>query len=282
MLAADVQEQSQSVAAKVSAAAAAVASPVKQAATPSPSPAAATTRPAAAVSASGVYEDFQLGDQSQAVAQRLSAAKLTIPHYYLSMEINLQKLMAVRQQLNAGNKDSASQLSVFDFMIKAIALASKQVPDVNASWRDTFVRRYNQVDVNVVLGAGASLQAPVIRNVGAKGLSAISQELAAFENSLSSDAAAAGSVGTFTVHNLGMYGVKTAAAIILPPQACALTIGTISDTVVPLEGGNADWQVAPVVTVTLSCDHRVVDGAVGAQWLAAYRAVLENPLAMLL
>jgi pyruvate dehydrogenase E2 component (dihydrolipoamide acetyltransferase) len=184
-------------------------------------------------------------------------------------------------------------LSVLDLFVKASALAMKQVPDVNAAWMDSFVRRYDQVDVNLVMGTGSGLLTPVVKDVGALGLKAISKEIAAFEDALftdgeGSDAALDTSkltIGTFSIHNLGMFGVKSAAPIVLPPQACALALGAVVDTVVPraaAKAGEDNWEVAPVMVATLSCDHRVVDGAVGAQWLSALKTVVENPSSILL
>lgn len=178
------------------------------------------------------------------------------------------------------------------------------------------------MDINLVMGAGSFVATPVLRNVGARGLSSIATEIASFEDSLFAEdgAQAAGdsdkmAVGTFSIHNLGkgdmmvcfahasppltpcsvgihrihsgagMYGVKSAAPIVLTPQACALSLGAIVQTVIPATpaaAGEQDWAVAPIVTATLSCDHRVVDGAVGAQWLAAFKSLVENPVSMLL
>ena len=263
-------------------------------------PAGRAAAPVAAGGVPGVFQDFELSDLARAVADRQTAAKQSVPHYYLSVELNLGKLLKLREELNAaaapakGGKGAADGgLSVLDFMVKASALAMKQVPDVNAAWMDSFVRRYDQVDVNLVMGTGAGLLTPVIRDTGALGLKAISKEIALFEDSLFTDGEGADAaldaskmaVGTFSIHNLGMYGVKSAAPIVLTPQSCALALGAIVDTVVPSaspspEGDN--WEVAPVMVATLSCDHRVVDGAVGAQWLSALKTLVENPSSMLL
>lgn len=229
----------------------------------------------------GVFQDFELSDDARDVAARLTLAKQQIPHYYLSVEINLDKLLKVRQDLNG----SKGQLSVLDFFTKAAALAMKQVPDVNASWRDTFVRRYEQVDINLVMGSGVSIRSPVVRDVAGKGLSALSEEIANYNRDPTAVPLELLSPGTFTIHNLGMFGVRSAAPIITPPQSCALALGAIADAVVPRPGakeGEDNWQVSAVMTATLSCDHRVVDGAVGAQWLGAFKALVENPMTMIL
>ena len=146
------------------------------------------------------------------------------------------------------------------------------------------------------MGAGAFVATPVLRNVSARGLSSIAAEIASFENTLFSDDQNTSNtllqdsgkmaIGTFSIHNLGMYGVKSAAPIVLTPQACALALGAVTDCVVPAtpsaENDQQDWATAPMMTATLSCDHRVVDGAVGAQWLSAFKSLVENPTSMLL
>jgi len=183
-------------------------------------------------------------------------------------------------------------LSLMDFLVKATALAVRQVPDVNASWMDTFVRRYEQVDVNIVMGSGAGTITPVIRDAGKKGLKALSAEIAALDETLFEDEeglvvrdASLIAPGTISIHNLGMFGVKAASPIILPPQACALAFGAVVDTVVPnplAKAGEDNWKVAPIMVATLSCDHRVVDGAVAAQYLQGFKALVENPAGMIL
>jgi len=152
---------------------------------------------------------------------------------------------------------------------------------------DTYVRRYDQVDVNVVMGSGSLLATPVIKDVGSKGLLSIAGELESFENSLNaSDPSAVEkflqdektlSVGTLSIHNLGSFGVKSAAPIVLLPQSCALAFGTIVDTVIPSAVNEKGWEVAPMMIATLSCDHRVVDGAVSAQYLSVFKNLIENP-----
>mmetsp|Transcript_13943 Transcript_13943/g.18990 ORF Transcript_13943/g.18990 Transcript_13943/m.18990 type:complete len:252 (-) Transcript_13943:209-964(-) len=181
-------------------------------------------------------------------------------------------------------------ISALDMLVKAAALAMKQVPDVNASWMDTFIRRYDQVDINLIMSTGEDSVSPVIRDVAAKGLSTLAKETAQCEHVLfdasTNQPAVDMNTGTFSIHNLGQYGVKAVSPIVLPPQACALGLGAISDTVLPNYDNNDKdsdkvYRVAPVVVATLSCDHRVVDGAVGAQWLAAFKQLVENPLAMM-
>lgn len=280
----------------------AAAAPAVAAAAPAaaPSAGAGVAAPASAaapafVPATGLsgiaVEDFVLpadGNIGAHVAAQYAVSKTTVPHYYLSMEVDMAKVVAMRAAFNGSG---SGQLSVLDFVLKAAALAAKTVPDVNASWRDSFVRRYSQVDLNVVMsGAGGGygtgsdngVVLPVLRNAGSMGLSDISAAVGAAE-----EGTAPMGMGTMAVHNLGMFGVKSVAPIILPPQAVALGVGAIVDTVVPNKAaaGGEDqpvWAVTPVMMVTLSCDHRVVDGAVGAQYLQAFKMLLENPQNMLL
>ena len=218
-------------------------------------------------STGSVYEDFELSDLSRALADRFTKSKVHVPHYYLSVELNLAKLLELRQQLNSDNKaDDGCSVSVLDLLVKATGLAVKQVPDVNGSWNESFIRRYTQVDINLVMGAGASVVTPVIRNVNTKGLRQITSEIAGFEDNLFREDKTSGAFstidpsalapGTFSIHNLGMFGVKSAAPIILPPQACALAFGAVVDSVVPRAGAGDNWEVAPVMVATLSCDHR--------------------------
>ena len=238
-------------------------------------------------SSNRIYQDFELSDMSKTLANRFVSAKQNIPHYYLSVDLNLSKLLELRTQMLTSN--SKINISVLDMLIKAVGVATKQVPDINGSWMNTFVRRYDQVDINIIMGTGSSLVTPVIRDVNSKGLHTISNEMISFEDTLvngndSVDESKV-AIGTISIHNLGIYGIKSAAPIVLPPQAASLAFGAIVDSVIPnsnSKDGQDNWTVAPTMVATLSCDHRVFDGAVGAQWLAAFKLVVENPAALLL
>ena len=175
--------------------------------------------------------------------------------------------------------------------MKAAAAAMKTVPAANASWMESFIRVYDSVDINVVVGNGSSLYAPVIRDAGRRGLKALSDDVAAatavVEGEEGSDPTTVpgfGDVGTFTIVNLGMFGVKSAAPIIREPQACALALGVIENRIVPNDDAESEeiYKESVMMTATLSCDHRVVDGAVGAQWLSAFKNHVENPVTLLL
>jgi len=278
VVAADVREYVPAVASQSTAVAAA--------------PAPATPAAAAAASVMNVtapipgkdFTDYPLSEASKAVAAKLAMAKQTVPHYYLTVDLQLGKLLELRETLNKGEEGS---LSVNDFLLKAAALASKKVPEANASWHGEFVRQYHAVDINLMVGVGDGLLAPVVRNVDTKGLRALSGEVAglvagAERGELSSEALQS---GTFTLVNVGMYGVKSVAPIVNLPQSCVLGVGAIENRVVPAvdpREGEEVYTVVPGVTVTLSCDHRVIDGAVGAQWLTAFKSLVEDPLTLLL
>lgn len=228
------------------------------------------------------YTDYPLTADAQEVAARWQQAKRTVPHYYLSVEIAMDKLLALRESLNE-SKDT--DIGVYEFICKAAAASMKAVPSANAAWMDAHVRVYDAVHMNVVLGAGDDLATPVLENVQAKGLAAISSELNGYVKALDDEETAVpSSVGTFTVMNLGIYGIKSCAPVIREPQAAALAVGAMEARIVPNPDKNAEeiYVESMRMTATLSCDHRVVDGAVGAQWLAAFRQHLENPTTLLL
>jgi pyruvate dehydrogenase E2 component (dihydrolipoamide acetyltransferase) len=236
------------------------------------------------------YTDYPLSPEAREQAARWVQAKRNVPHYYLSVNIRMDALLKLRQQLNGATSSSSESIGVYEILLKAAAQSMKAVPSANASWMDSVVRVYDQVDINVVLGSGDTCVTPVLRNVGQQGLHALSSQLqhamTAVEGSSSDGNAVSSGVGTFTVINVGMYGVDACAPIIREPQACALALGALQNTIVPADA-SADateiYQQAVMMTATLSCDHRVVDGAIGAQWLAAFKGyVEENPMTLLL
>jgi pyruvate dehydrogenase E2 component (dihydrolipoamide acetyltransferase) len=217
------------------------------------------------------------------IAQRLSQSKQTVPHYYLTTEVQLDAVLALRAQLNA-DLPADGKLSVNDFLVKASALACRRVPEVNSSWLETGVRAYDFVDVAVAVAVPDGLVTPIVRDAHAKGLSAISGGVKALVEKARARKLAPEDYqgGTFTVSNLGMFGVRQFSAIINPPQAAILAVGAAERRVVPGAEKDDPLRQAVVMAATLSCDHRVVDGAVGAQWLAAFKELMENPTKMLL
>ena len=217
------------------------------------------------------------------IARRLTEAKQTVPHFYLTVDCELDNLLGLRKDLNArGEKSGDYKLSVNDFVIRAVALALGQVPAANASWDDAGgILYYEKADVSVAVATPNGLITPVIKDAGAKGLAAISGEMKdlagrARDGKLKPEEYQGGG---FSISNLGMFGVKDFAAIINPPQGCILAVGAGEPRPVVKDGALA---VATVMSCTLSVDHRVVDGAVGAQFLAAFKRLVEEPLTMLL
>ncbi len=239
------------------------------------------------------YVDLPVPAGRLETAALMTASKQGVPHYYLTTEVTLDKVLALRQRLNGvlgGDKEDGSGLSLNDVIVKAAGLALKRVPAVNSSWNaaEGTVRQYGYADIGVVVSAKGGISAPVVRDADTSGLGTISARVAelaaaAADGSLSPKEAAG---ATFTVTNLGGYGVKQFAPVIVPPQAASLGVGAVARRVVPATGEAAaagnKFTTATTVAVTLSCDHRVVDGAVGAEWLAAFKGLIEEPETMLL
>nr|KAF6342761.1 dihydrolipoamide S-acetyltransferase [Pipistrellus kuhlii] len=249
-----------------------------------PAPAAAPPPPAPGVAPvpTGVFTDIPISNIRRVIAQRLMQSKQTIPHYYLSIDVNMGEVLLVRKELNK-MLEGKSKISVNDFLIKASALACLKVPEANSSWLDTVIRQNHVVDVNVAVSTQAGLITPIVFNAHIKGLETIANDVASLATK-----AREGKLqphefqgGTFTISNLGMFGIKNFSAIINPPQACILAIGASEERLVPADNERG-FDVASMMSVTLSCDHRVVDGAVGAQWLAEFRKYIEKPITMLL
>jgi pyruvate dehydrogenase E2 component (dihydrolipoamide acetyltransferase) len=214
------------------------------------------------------------------IAKRLSESKQQVPHFYLSMDIELDALLALRKQINE-REGAKAKLSVNDFIIKACGMALEQVPAANASWTDAGVQYYSRADVSVAVAIPGGLITPIIKNAGAKRLVEITGEMKdlaarARDGKLKPEEFQG---GTFSLSNLGMFGVKSFSAIINPPQACILAVGAGEERPV-VRNGKLD--IANVMTATLSVDHRVVDGAVGAEWLGAFKRLLQQPLELIL
>jgi len=227
------------------------------------------------------YSDTEITNMRKTIAKRLQSSKHEIPHYYLTVECEVDNLMALRGDLNTQYKDEGVKLSVNDFIIKATALASRQVPECNSAWMDTFIRQNHSCDVSVAVDTGSGLITPIVTSADSKGLAEISSNIKELAGK-----AKAGKLqpqefmgGTITVSNLGMFGIAHFTAIINPPQSCILAVGGPKKKVLP----NGDsYKTVNVMNVTLSCDHRVVDGAVGATWLKHFKRYIEKPTSMLL
>jgi pyruvate dehydrogenase E2 component (dihydrolipoamide acetyltransferase) len=230
------------------------------------------------------YEDIPHSNMRKVIAQRLAQSKRDAPHFYLSIDCQIDALLKLRAELNARapkEGPGAYKLSVNDFVIKAAALALMKVPAANVQWTDAALRRFKSADISVAVAIPDGLITPIVRNAEIKGLSAISNEMKDL-----AERARAGKLrleefqgGTFSISNLGMYGIDGFYAVLNPPQACILAVGAGAQRPVVKDGALA---IATVMTCGLSTDHRVVDGAIGADFLAAFRKLIEDPIQMML
>ncbi|MDY0240722.1 MAG: pyruvate dehydrogenase complex dihydrolipoamide acetyltransferase [Rhodospirillaceae bacterium] len=247
-----------------------------------PIPPAQVQAPAAAApvpSSSALYEDVPLSAMRKVIARRLTDSKQTVPHFYLTVDCQLDQLLRLRAEFN-GRGDGV-RLSVNDFVVRAVALALRKVPAANASFTETAIRYYKDVDISVAVATPGGLITPILRHADHKGLATISAEMRdlaarARDGKLKPDEFQG---GTFSISNLGMYGIRQFEAIINPPQGCIMAVGAAEPRIVVQDDAPA---VATVMTCSLSVDHRVVDGAVGAEFLAAFKKLIEDPVSMLL
>ena len=233
----------------------------------------------------GSYELVPHDGMRKTIAKRLQESKQTIPHFYVSVDCELDALLALRTQLNDAapkSKDGAPayKLSVNDMVIKALALALRDVPDANVSWTDSNMVKHKHADVGVAVSIPGGLITPIIRSAELKTLSAISNEMKDYgkrakERKLKPEEYQG---GTTAVSNMGMMGVKNFAAVVNPPHATILAVGAGEQRVIVRKG---EMAIATVMSVTLSTDHRAVDGALGAELLAAFKGYIENPMGML-
>ncbi|KAF3613796.1 hypothetical protein FXO37_36221 [Capsicum annuum] len=231
------------------------------------------------------YADIPVAQIRKVTASRLLLSKQTIPHYYLTVDTCVDKLMELRSKLNSLQEASGGKkLSVNDLVIKAAALALRKVPQCNSSWTNDYIRQYHNVNISVAVQTDKGLYVPVVKDADKKGLSTIAEEVKnlaqkAKDNSLKPQDYEG---GTFTVSNLGgPFGIKQFCAIINPPQSAILAVGSAERRVVP-GSGQDQYKFSSMMSVTLSCDHRVIDGAIGAEWLKAFKGYIENPESMLL
>jgi pyruvate dehydrogenase E2 component (dihydrolipoamide acetyltransferase) len=213
------------------------------------------------------------------IARRLSESKQTVPHFYLRAACRVDELLRVRRTLNETSGDA--KVSVNDFVVRAVALGLRDVPEANVSWSDEAMLQYPRVDVSVAVATEGGLITPVVRDADRKGLATLSGEirelaLRARDGKLRPEEYQG---GNFTVSNLGMYGIETVYPIVNPPQASILGVGAASEQPVVVDG---QIEVGHVMMCTLSADHRAVDGAVGAQFLAAVKRFIEDPISMVL
>ena len=226
----------------------------------------------------GAYEDTKVSQMRKVIARRLSESKYSAPHFYLTMEICMDKLMVTRKQIN-GLSDT--KISFNDFVVKAAAKALKEHKNINAAWQGDVIRTFNYVNMGVAVAIDEGLIVPVVRNADTKSLSQIATEIRdlagkARDRKLTPEQM---SGNTFTISNLGMFGIDEFTAIINSPDACILAVGAIKPRLVL---DNGEVKESNFMKVTLSCDHRVVDGASGAKFLQTLKAILEEPMRLII
>jgi pyruvate dehydrogenase E2 component (dihydrolipoamide acetyltransferase) len=233
----------------------------------------------------GSYDLVPHDGMRRTIAARLTASVQTIPHFYLTIDCDIGKLLQAREEINAtAPKDKSGKptykLSVNDFVIKALAIALQRIPDANVSWTEAGMLKHQHSDIGVAVAMPNGLITPIIRNAESKSLSVISNEM----RELASRARARKlkpqeyQGGTTAVSNLGMYGIKDFTAVINPPHATILAVGAGEERAVVRNG---KIEAAHLMSVTLSCDHRAVDGALGAELIGAFKSLIENPVMML-
>jgi len=232
----------------------------------------------------GSYEVIPHDGMRRTIAQRLTASAQTIPHFYLTMDCNIDKLMVAREEINAAApKDKggkpAYKLSVNDFVIKALALALQKIPNANVSWTEAGMLKHKHSDIGVAVAMPGGLITPIVRKAETKSLSTISNEMKDFAARARTRKLKPEEYqgGTTAVSNLGMYGIKDFTAVINPPHATILAVGTGEQRAIVKDG---KIEAATIMSVTLSCDHRAVDGALGAELIGAFKALIENPVMM--
>lgn len=224
------------------------------------------------------YTDVPHTSMRRTIARRLSESKQTVPHFYLRADCRMDALLAMRKQIN---QSGARKVSVNDIIVKAVAAALRQLPEMNVSWTESALRHYSDIDISVAVSTPTGLITPVVKGVDTKSLSVVSLDIAdlahrAREGKLAPQEYQGGS---FTVSNLGMYGVQEFAAIINPPQAAILAVGGFEQRPAVIDGA---LGIASLMTVTLSVDHRAIDGTLAAKWLGIFKSVIENPLSALI
>ena len=226
------------------------------------------------------YDLIPLNTMRKTIAKRLVQAKQEIPHFYLSIDCHMDKILAMRQELN-NISDGSYKISVNDMIIKATATAMKDVPDVNCAYSDDGIMRYHHQDIAVAVAIDGGLITPVLRHVGERGLKDISTDMKnlatrAKEGKLLPEEYSGGGM---SISNLGMYGITNFSAVINPPMACILAIGATEERVIANHG---KIEIAQMMTVTISTDHRAVDGALAAQFMHVFKKIIENPSHLLL
>ncbi len=226
------------------------------------------------------FEIVKNSAMRKTIAERLVKSKNEAPHFYLSLDCNIDELLKIRKAINSKSNDEY-KISVNDMIIKASSAALLKVPKANASWENENTKYFNNTDISVAVAIEGGLITPIVKNVQSKGLLEISMDMKDLANKAKDGKLQPEEYlgGSFSISNLGMYGIKEFSAVINPPQGCILAVGSGEKRVIVI---NDEISIATIMTVTLSCDHRVVDGAVGAEFLSEFKNLIENPSLMLL
>ncbi len=224
------------------------------------------------------YDDVPLTSIREIIASKLSDSKLSIPHFYIQMDINMNKIIELKSKLF---NDINLKLSFNDFIIKAVGCAIKKHPKINTSWNNNTIRFYNNINIGIAIAIDDNLFTPVIKNVNDKSLSFISKTVKEFVLKAQNNKFKHEDLkdSTFTISNLGMYGINSFTAIINPPNTCILSIGAIKKIPIVVED---KIVIGNQINVILSCDHRVIDGKIGAEFLITLKNIIENPLKILI
>jgi pyruvate dehydrogenase E2 component (dihydrolipoamide acetyltransferase) len=225
------------------------------------------------------YEEIRLSAMRKTIARRMTEAKQTIPHFYLSMDINIDKLLALRTDYNALDPDNKT--SINDFIVRATAMALEEVPEVNVQYTEEHLRQFSRADIAVAVAVKGGLITPIVRDAGSRDVRTI-----AFETKALAEKARAGGLmpeeyegGTISISNLGMYGVREFSAVVNPPHGSILAIGAGEKRAIVVDD---EIVAATMMSINMACDHRAMDGAIGAQFLGALKQLLEEPLRLIL
>ncbi|KAJ7487723.1 dihydrolipoamide acetyltransferase [Mycena galericulata] len=232
------------------------------------------------------YVDTPISNMRRTIGARLAQSMQERPHYYVTVDINMDKVLKLREVFNKTltEKDKSAKLSVNDFIVKAVACALADVPEANSAWLGEVIRTYKKADISVAVATSTGLITPIVKDAGSKGLATISAETKALAKKARDGKLAPAEYqgGTFTISNLGMFGVSHFTAIINAPQSCILAVGSTETTLVPAPEEERGFKTVQIMKTTLSSDHRIVDGAIAARWMAAFKGYLENPLTFML
>ncbi|MBC6686322.1 pyruvate dehydrogenase complex dihydrolipoamide acetyltransferase [Wolbachia pipientis] len=221
----------------------------------------------------------EVSNMRQVIAQRLTESKQNVPHFYLTVDCQVDKLISLKNEINSA--DENNKVTINDLIIKAAAFSMKKFPDINSSWIDNKILKYSNVDISIAVALEDGLITPIVKNADKKGILSISKEVKDLVSRARSGKLRPEEFqgGGFTISNLGMFGIKAFNAIINPPQSCIMAVGASKKQPIVM---NEKIEIAEIMTVTLSVDHRAVDGALGAKFLNAFKRYIENPVAMFL